>query len=207
MTMIQSLGVNYCREWIAGSLINAQGRPALIRDFGANGASIAYLDSQGGIGSLPASFFTGFAVLAYPELGYRRVGNFAFHVHRQQGARRGLNPSSLTFEDTPMSAALNYDLREGGSRRRINTSIPTNEQRLAQVMCPTYDTRASLDLLVAGRLGAVVPSEDVCIEPDMDSSNYVVMYRNKVVGHMTPAKRFVIQNPAVAAAVSSAFRS
>lgn len=200
MSLIESMGAQYFREWFNGALFLYEGRPCIINDLSDGVVSCLRLDESARL-SIPHTFFTGFKVFEYPPLGYRRVGNIVYHVHRTQSAYRGLRGNLLTFELSPLSYML-----QASDRTARAVSGVTSNQRLCQVMLPTYDTRASLDALVAGRQVAVVPSEDVCIEPSVNGEDYIVLYRGKAVGSMNARKVFSIPNSAVATAVNNAFR-
>lgn len=202
MSLISSMGVSYFREWFHGALFIYNNRPCQVEDTDGVTVSCRYLDTTTDRAvSIPAQFFTGFKVFEYPPLGYRRVGNVVYHVHRSQSAYRGLRANLLTFELSPIGYLL-----QSNERTAVGNSTNALNLRLTQVMTPTFDTRASLDDLIAGRRAGVVPSEDVCIEPSVNGEDYVVLYREKQVGTMDSNKNFHIDNPAVAAAVNNAFR-
>lgn len=205
MSLIESMGAQYFREWFNGALFLYEGRPCMVSDLQGGQVSCIRIDSPRGSAdhylNIPHQFFTGFKVFEYPPLGYRRVDNIVYHVHRTQSAYRGLRANLLTFELSPLSYML-----QASERTAVRIAGITNNQRLCQVMAPTFDTRASLDALVAGRQVAVVPSEDVCIEPSITGEDYVVLYRGKAVGSMSSSKVFNIPNAVVATAVNNAFR-
>lgn len=205
MSLIESMGTRYFSEWFTSALFLYEGRPCMVNELRGDGVACTRLDAVRHSGDMyvvvPTSFFTGFKVFEYPPLGYRRVGNVVYHIHRTQSAYRGLRSNLLTFELSPLSYMLQASERTSATLAGI-----TNNQRLCQVMVPTYDTRSSLDELVAGRQVAVVPSEDVCIEPSINGEDYIVLYRGKVVGSMNTAKQFTIPNAVVATAVNNAFR-
>jgi len=199
MSMIERLGLQYCREYLVGALLVYNNRPAIIYEVASRNVGVQYIDNEETV-HVPHSYFVGWKVLAYPELGYRRVGNMTYHVHRQQTAYRGLRQNVLTFENTPMSYLL---ARDEQTVRRVSV---TNNQKLAAVMTPNYDGAAELDALVRGELVAVVPNQNICIEPSLVDSNFIVLYRTKLVGSMDAQKNFHIDNPAVRAEVQAAFR-
>lgn len=199
MSMIERLGLRYCRDYLTSALIVYNGRPALILTVGERDVPIEYVDAAGGNDLLPHSFFTGWKVFAYPELGYRRAGNNLWHVHRSQSAYRGLRSNTLTFEHTPMSYLLH-----NSERTQLVRNI-SGHVKLACVMLPEYDTAASLDALLRGELVGVVPNQNICVEPALDGDYYTVLYRTKIVGRMDNQKNFHIDNPAVAAEVRAAF--
>lgn len=199
MSMIERLGASYCREYLIGALMVYQDRTAIIMDIGRSTVSVTFIDASGGVAHIPWDYFTGWKVLAYPELGYRRVGNMTYHVHRAQTAYRGLRQNVLTFENTPMSYLLSRDEQ---TVRRVQADMNT---RLTAVMTPAYDRRADLDRLVRGELVSVVPNQNICIEPSLNSNDYVVLYRTKHVGTMDENKNFHINNTAVRAEVLAAF--
>lgn len=205
MSLIESMGQSYFREWFNGALFVYNGSVLSVSDTDGSTVRCVNLevgrDAAGYVVRVPYEFFTGFKVFEYPPLGYRRVGNVVYHVHRSQSAYRGLRGNLLTFELSPLSYLL-----QGNERTAPRVSNVTANQRLVEVMKPTYDTRASLDELIAGRQTAVVPSEDVCIEPSLVNDNYDVLYRGKVVGSMNTSKEFSINNAVVAAAVQASFR-
>lgn len=200
MSMIERLGIRYCQDYLSGALMIYNGRPALIGDIGDRIVRISYVDTNGGREDIPHAFFTGWKVLAYPELGYRRVGNVTYHVQRSQSAYRGLRPNTLNFENTPVSYLL---VRDEQTAHRCALS---NNPRLAAVMLPQYDGNAELDALLRGELVSVVPNQNICIEPSLNDNSYAILYRTKMVGSMTADKRFIIDNPAVLAEVQAAFR-
>lgn len=200
MSMIERLGLSYCREYLSNALIVYDGRPAIIGEFRNSDVTVQYIDGTGERAVVPHAYFTGWRVFAYPELGYRRVGNMTYHVHRAQTAYRGLRANVLTFENTPMSYLLQRD--EQTARRVPNYG----NEKLAAVMAPAYDGAAQLDALVRGEMASVVPNQNICIEPSLSDSNYVVLYRTKIVGSMDSNKNFHIDNPAVRAEVRAAFR-
>lgn len=200
MSMIERLGLSYCREYLSNALIVYNNRPAVLGEFGNTTVVASYIDGTGDRVTIPHSYFTGWRVFAYPELGYRRVGNMTYHVHRAQTAYRGLRANVLTFENTPMSYLL---LRDEQTARRVPNY---GNEKLAAVMLPVYDGAAELDALVRGEMASVVPNQNICIEPSLSDSNYVVLYRTKIVGSMDSNKNFHIDNPAVRAEVQAAFR-
>lgn len=205
MSLIQSMGLRYFQEWFHGALFIREGKVLQVSEANSEAVFCRVLNpTTGGTSSesVPHEFFTGFKVFEYPPLGYRRVGNITHHVHRTQSAYRGLRANLLTFEYSPLTYLLQNNERTHTSQ---STSAGLNK-KLAAVMLPQYDTRASLDLLVAGRQASVVPNEDVCIEPSISGEDYVVLYRCKIVGTMDARKQFHINNPVVAAAVNAAFR-
>lgn len=201
MNLIQSLGSRYCNDMISNAIILYEGRPAIIAGMGDSHCNVTYLDGSRESARVPSDYFSGWKVLAYPPLGYRRIGNAIFHVHRAQTAYRGIRAGILTFRESPMTALMQRHAE------RTETSYPMGDtyQRLASVVKPDFDNRASLDLLVSGRLFGVVPNEDFCIEPSTTENNYTVLYREKQVGTMDTSKRFTISNPAVEAFLRAAF--
>ncbi|MEG3035773.1 MAG: hypothetical protein RR877_09855 [Aurantimicrobium sp.] len=205
MSLIESMGTRYFSEWFTSALFLYEDRPCMVNELRSDGVACTRIDAQRGARDqyvvVPSAFFTGFKVFEYPPLGYRRVGNVVYHIHRTQSAYRGLRANLLTFEMSPLSYMLQASERTASALAGITTN-----QRLCQVMKPEYDTRASLDALVAGTQVAVVPNEDVCIEPSINGEDYVVLYRGKVVGSMNQRKQFTIPNAVVATAVNNAFR-
>lgn len=201
MNLIQSLGSRYCADMIVGALILYNNRPAIISSMGDTRSAINYLDGREESAHIPSDYFTGWKVLAYPPLGYRRVGNNVYHVHRNQTAYRGIRNGVLTFRNSPMTQMLIHH----AERRGVEYESPTQSEKLACVMVPNYDNEASLDLLVEGRIAACVPNEDFCIEPSITENNYNILYREKQVGTMDSSKNFSVSNPAVLAFLRAAF--
>lgn len=200
MTMIASMGLRYCSEYLTNALMVYEGRPAQLMEVMDDYCGIRFLDGRSPSSArAPHSYFTGWRVFAYPELGYRRVGNVVYHVHRQQTAYRGLRANILSFENSPLSALLTHSERFEG---RV---LPNTSQRLSAVLTPTYDTSTQLDELIAGTLSGVVPNQHICIEPSLTDDTYIILYRTKIIGHMDRSKNFHINNPALLAEVRAAF--
>lgn len=119
MSLIDTLGEGYCSDWLRQSLVEHEGKPFCLGNIRRSGIRLHSLINDEHSITMPHEWLSGFAKLAYPELGYRKLGNQAWYVSRRQGAQRGLQPRSLIFEPTNATHTLML-----AARRHDSVDVP-----------------------------------------------------------------------------------
>lgn len=209
MSLVESLGVGYCNEWLRNSLMVYEGEVYFIESFRGTHNDITDRQVPTTVSLRPLSgreyrtvsheVFTGFSVLAYPELGYRKVAGSAYHFGRRQTAYRGLRPQVLIIDKSPASILADV-AREHylGGEDQIMT-----DEMYRQVMLPQYDTPDVLDRVLQGRELCYVPNNLICIEPLHRTPLFGVYYKEKLVGTISRDRELDISSPNISKAVEA----
>lgn len=209
MSLVESLGIGYCNEWLRNSLMVYEGQVYFIDSFhGERGEDAdvqvpthVSLRAVGNRGLIRVSHevFTGFSVLAYPELGYRKVAGIAYHFGRRQTAYRGLRPQVLIIDKSPASV-----LAEAAREHYLSQELllPPGEM-YKQVMLPEYDTPEVLDRVLQGQELCYVPNNLICIEPMHRTPLLGVYYKEKLVGTISRDRVLDISSPNIYKAVEA----
>lgn len=209
MSLVESLGVGYCNEWLRNSLMVYEGQVYFIERFDGEReigedvrtpthVTLRTVDSREYL-RVSHEVFTGFAVLAYPELGYRKVAGIAYHFGRRQTAYRGLRPQVLIIDKSPASV-----LAEAAREHYLSQELllPPGEM-YKQIMLPEYDTPEVLDSVLQGQELCYVPNNLICIEPLHRTPLFGVYYKEKLVGTISRDRVLDISSPNIFKAVEA----
>lgn len=183
MSLVDSLSISYCDNYIRGSLVSYDGKPYTIGRFTGNHIHLNPLLERERNVVVDNDWLSGWGKLAYPELGYRKVGEYAVHTGRRQTTNRGLRMSHVYSEPSFSSSIV---------LRQRNVDSLDNNKLAAQVICPTYDGPEVLEQLLAGRALCYVPSEAVCIEPSITENHFIVYYHTKPAGTLSRERELSI---------------
>lgn len=181
--LIDSVG----REWFRGRVVGAymlrNGQVLKLIDVHEEG-DLACTDMQGHRVRVDKRELKGFAQLAYPQLGYRAVGDKIYYLTRRQNYKRGLRRESVAVSQSLASRALEERFRVGGADREA--------QLMESVFLPNYGTAEQLDEMIAGDRLGVVLSHDLMVEPSVveGDDDYVVYMRERPCGRMNADRRF-----------------
>lgn len=187
MSLVTSLGARYCDEYMRNGIVAHDNKAHYIERISSENILIRPVGG-GETVALPPEWLTGFAKLAYPELGYRKVGDYAVYVHRRQSAYRGLRNNLLHHDMTPASYMLHLARNQGSSRRASDNMAFTTAALVEQVMCPVYDGREVLDRVLSGTVAAFVPNSELCIEPLYNSDKFGIYHSTKLAGTISSGR-------------------
>ena len=187
MSLVESLGYSYCDDYMRNGIVAHNNKVYFIDSITQSGVFLRPV--EGGEGELlPPSWLTGFSKLAYPELGYRKVGDYALYVYRRQSAYRGLRTSLLSADMTPASYILHL-ARSGGGSRRASSAMPYNSSDfITQVMLPKYDGPEVLAQVLSGSAAVFVPNCELCIEPLYNSDKFGIYHSTKLAGTISSCR-------------------
>lgn len=202
MSLVESLGARYCDEYMRGSIVAHNNVAYFIESITPSLVTMRPV-AGGEEVRLPSEWLTGFAKLAYPELGYRKVGDYAVYVHRRQSAYRGLRVNLLHHDMTPAAYVLHLARNRGSSRRAADNPAFTTTDLISQVMCPTFDGREVLGQVLSGAVAAFVPNNELCIEPLHNSSNFGIYHSTKLAGTITARRAIDAVSPSIRKAVEN----
>lgn len=195
MSIIDSLGRNYCNEWLNGALIVYEGNVYRIVEFLANEAVCTRV-TQHGYGQnirIPNTWFTGFGKLAYPPLGYRRVGNMVMHLTRRQSAQRGLRIASIGKDYSPLTwAIISYNDPYTGEQLAVRGQMRDYAIEHS-IMLPAYDNMNQLPELLTGDRPNLVLNENVLIEVNHHDT-FNIYYKTMKVGEIDRSGRITAED-------------
>lgn len=200
MSLVTSLGINYCNDWVRNCMVVYEGDAYYIESFHSRDNPIVVLRNivTREVVEVGHEWMTGFSVLAYPELGYRKSQGTARHYGRRQTAYRGLRQQVLVAERTP--ATVLYE-QANGRYGSATESVDSASMWLRQVMIPEYDGPEVLDEVLSGNQLCYVPNNHICIEPLPNSPNHGVYYKEKLVGTIDRERTLDIAAPNIRKAV------
>lgn len=141
---------------------------------------------------IPKRDIAGFAALAYPQLGYRRLfgtGGLAVYFERQHNYMRGLRRKSVRYVMTPCSDLL---FQRYPNRFEMDQGQREADRVMISVFKPEYDKVTALDDLIDGKALNVILNHDVMIEPSVapEDDDYVIFFRQRAVGRFNDKKEF-----------------
>lgn len=177
MSLIDTLGLGYCRDQITEALVAYNGEPYVIERIREDGITLRHLREPNNYEALPASWLSGFSVLEYPNLGYRKFNGLALWVSRSTSYRRGLCASLCTLTYSDASNVLHRERAE-----RATENYGEGWAIYAEVVVPIYDSPGVLRQVLNNEALCFVPHENMMVEPSLTSDNFIIMYANKEVG-------------------------
>lgn len=143
--------------------------------------------------TVPLEHFSGFGILKYPALGYRRITALpagvpiVVHISRSQSYSPGIVKAALTRTLSPLSNRI-VQVHTTLTKRSLRISP---EQAAVAVFHPSADRADKLEELIAGVSGAFIPNSSLLIEPSVreDADGFDIFLRGNLVGTMDGNKR------------------
>lgn len=184
--LLDSTGRDWFRNRVIGGYMLYENKVCRLEDVVDRGRIQATCVENGENLYINKKVITGFAVMSYPQLGYRRVqNNLAGWYEKVGGYMRGMRPNAVKFAFSPASEIIRQ-------RFELPAEARNQDTHMIAVLKPQYDRAQDLDLLIGGDKMQVVLSHDVLIEPGVAQADedYVVYFRQRACARLNERKEF-----------------